>query len=288
MAAGATDALAVAMCRLFGFRSVLRSQVHRSLRSADNALSVQSRAHPDGWGMAYYVAGVPHIIKSTGAAGSDHLFERVSGLLTSETVVAHVRRATQGSLSTLNCHPFQHGRWVLAHNGDIPRFPEIRDALIAAISPIFRSFILGDTDSEVIFHLFLSRLAARVDLHRRGTPLADVVAALGETVLAVRDLADRDGQRCLLTLLVSDGELLVGHQGGKELCFSTWKRRCPDRESCRFLAPSCEAQVAPGGYVNHLLVSSEPLLGENEWQPLVEGEIVAVDPFMRFHRFEAR
>ena len=77
------------MCRLFGFRSVLRSQVHRSLRTADNALAVQSRAHPDGWGVAYYVAGAPHVIKSTGMAGSDHLFERVSGLLTSETVVAH-------------------------------------------------------------------------------------------------------------------------------------------------------------------------------------------------------
>ena len=50
------------MCRLFGFRSVLRSQVHRSLRSADNALAVQSRVHPDGWGVAYYVAGAVAIL----------------------------------------------------------------------------------------------------------------------------------------------------------------------------------------------------------------------------------
>ena len=35
------------MCRLFGFRSVLQSQVHRSLANADNALAVQSLAGGD-------------------------------------------------------------------------------------------------------------------------------------------------------------------------------------------------------------------------------------------------
>jgi hypothetical protein len=28
-----------------------------------------------------------------------------------------------------------------------------------------------------------------------------------------------------------------------------------------------------------------PLLGENVWNRLTEGEIVAVDPFLRFHHF---
>lgn len=273
------------MCRLFGFRSVLQSQVHRSLRSADNALAVQSRAHPDGWGVAYYVANAPHIIKSTGTATSDRLFDRVSGIVTSETVLAHVRRATQGPLSTINCHPFQYGRWVLAHNGDVPDFPELKDALVARISPVFRRFLLGDTDSEVIFHLFLSELAAKADLHRRGTPLDAVVEALRRTVEVVRELADRPGRRTLLTLVLTDGELLVGHQGGQDLCFSTWKRQCPDRDTCAFFARACEAVTEPGGFVNHLLISSEPLLGENVWTPMSEGEIVAVDPFMRFHRY---
>ena len=40
------------MCRLFGFRSVIKSQMHRSLVSADNALVRQSEQHPDGWGVA--------------------------------------------------------------------------------------------------------------------------------------------------------------------------------------------------------------------------------------------
>ncbi|HMV68285.1 MAG TPA: class II glutamine amidotransferase [Myxococcota bacterium] len=275
------------MCRIFGFRSVLDSRVHRSLLSAENALAVQSERHPDGWGVAYYVAGSPHVIRSAGAAVTDQLFQRVSGIVTSQTVLAHVRKATQGELSPLNCHPFQYGRWVLAHNGDVPAFPEVRDPLLERVAPRFRRFLLGDTDSEVIFHLFLTHLAARADLTRRGTPIDQVVEALRATVADVRGvLSERghDPDSALLTLVVSDGELLVGHQGGKELHFSTWKERCSEREGCPFLSRECEAPTE-SGYVNHLIVSSEPLLGENRWERLAPGELVGVDAFMRLARY---
>ena len=77
------------MCRLFGFRSVLESQVHKSLLSADNALAVQSAAHPDGWGVAYYVAGAPHVLKSVGAARHNTLFQRVGGIMSSQTCLLY-------------------------------------------------------------------------------------------------------------------------------------------------------------------------------------------------------
>src|SRR5262245_46837922 len=107
----------IPMCRLFGFRSVIPSQVHRSLLSADNALGAQSGRHPDGWGVAFYVDGAPQVTRSPTTALTCALFRRVSGVVASETVLAHVRKATQGEPSVLNCHPFQHGRWTFAHNG---------------------------------------------------------------------------------------------------------------------------------------------------------------------------
>ena len=146
------------MCRLFGFRSVIQSQVHRSLLDADNALAVQSSAHPDGWGVAYYVDGAPHLTKSASTALHDQLFQRVSGIVASETVVAHIRKATVGKNSVLNTHPFQYGRWVFAHNGDIPGFDRSRTRLVSEIAPRLRRFILGETDSEALFYLFLTRL----------------------------------------------------------------------------------------------------------------------------------
>jgi glutamine amidotransferase len=271
------------MCRLFGFRSVIPSKVHRSLLAAENALGVQSNQHPDGWGVAFYVDGSPHVTRSPSTALGDALFHRLSGVVSSETVLAHVRKATQGPLTVLNCHPFQYGRWVFAHNGDIPNFEARRAALVAEVAPALRRFILGDTDSEVIFFLFLTLLSAHgslADKHELDT----VTAALGRTVQRVRELCgDGQGGQALLTLMVTDGELLVASEGGRDLYWSSYKRRCSDRERCSSLSAVCEAPTTTG-HVNHFIVSSEPLQGENVWQPFEPGEIVAVDRMMRVHR----
>ncbi len=272
------------MCRLFGFRSVIPSQVHRSLLAADNALHKQSERHPDGWGVAYYVDGAPHVTKSAAGAMDDALFRRVSGIVSSETVVAHIRKATQGSMTVLNSHPFQYGRWVMAHNGDVPRFPEVREALDLAIAPRLRRFILGDTDSERIFFLFLTELSKYGELGGRHG-IDEVAKSLRDTVALVRRIADVEGDagRALLTLLVTNGQVMAAHHGGKELYYSTWKRRCADRDVCPSLSPSCEAATATG-HVNHMLIASEPLQGENVWEPLAEGDIIGVDWRMRLVR----
>jgi glutamine amidotransferase len=268
------------MCRLFGFRSVIPSQVHRSLLAAENALGVQSNEHPDGWGVAYYVDGSPHVTKSPSTAMSDALFRRLSGVVSSETVLAHVRKATQGVKTVLNCHPFQYGRWVFAHNGDVPELERFREALLAEVAPTLRRFILGETDSELVFFVFLSRLAAVAPLSRSHA-VEDVASALRSAVLRVREICA--GASTSLTVMVTDGRVLVALQGGKELFLSTYKTRCGDRDHCPSLAPECEAP-SQSGYVNHLILSSEPLLGENIWNPLEPGEIVGVDHRMRVLR----
>jgi glutamine amidotransferase len=273
------------VCRLFGFRSVIPSQVHRSLLAADNALGVQSNAHPDGWGVAFYVDGAPHLTRSAATALGDQLFHRLSGVVASDTVLAHVRRATQGAINVLNCHPFQHGRWVFAHNGDIPCFPVVRERLLAEIDPGLRRFILGDTDSEVVFYMLLTELVREAPL-KAPRSAEEVAAALRLTLRRVRELCaghHDDARPPLLTCMVTNGETLVGCQGGKELFFSTYKTRCADRDSCRSLSASCEAPSA-SGVVNHFIVSSEPLQGENVWLELEPGDIVGIDADMRVTR----
>ncbi|HVZ36959.1 MAG TPA: class II glutamine amidotransferase [Polyangiaceae bacterium] len=271
------------MCRLFGFRSVIQSQVHRSLVQADNALCSLSEQHPDGWGVAYYIDGTPHLMRSACTALSDRVFQRLSGVVASETVVAHVRKATQGSLTILNCHPFQYGRWVFAHNGDIPTFAEHREALIAQVAPRLVRYILGETDSEVIFFLVLSQLSRYGSLASQFA-VSDVAAALARALAIVREVCDaaNAGRLSTLTCLLTDGAIMVGHQGGKELHFSTYKRRCADRLICKNLGPACEAPT-PDGFVNHLIFSSQPLSGENVWHAMDEGDIVGVDARMRIY-----
>lgn len=271
------------MCRLFGFRSVIQSQVHRSLVDADNALAVQSTAHPDGWGVAYYVDGSPHLTKSASTALHDQLFRRVSGIVASETVVAHIRKATVGVNSVLNTHPFQYGRWVFAHNGDIPEFDRCRAALHAQIAPQLRRFILGDTDSEVLFYLFLTRLQRHGPLVNKPL-LTDVFDALEETVNIAREVCDGPDAPApaLLNMLVTDGLCIAAHQGGKGLYFSTHKNRCSERDVCPYFKSECEAPPSTEGLVSHLLISSEPLQGENVWLEMTPGQMVGCDWRMHF------
>jgi predicted glutamine amidotransferase len=273
------------MCRLFGFRSVVPSRVHTSLLDAENALGSQSNKHPDGWGVAYYVDGSPHVTKSPTHALGDQLFHRLSGLVSSETVLAHVRKATQGDKGILNCHPFQFGRWVFAHNGDIPGFAEnFRQSLREQIAPRLRPYVLGETDSETIFFIFLSVLERYSPLGSK-PDLADVVASVKLTLETVRSHCPQraGGPDVLLTFILTDGDVMVATQGGKELLFSTYKTRCPDRDTCPNLAAACEAP-SDTGRVNHLIVSSERLQGSNVWEELMPGDILAVDGRMRVVR----
>lgn len=275
------------MCRLFGFRSAIDSAVHTSLLAADNALGTQSDRHPDGWGVAYYVQGAPHLTKSPAHALGDQLFHRLSGIVTSQTVLAHVRKATQGELSVLNCHPFQFGRWVFAHNGDIPNFGSVRTALQCLILPKLGRFILGETDSETLFFILMSELERRGALDKPN--LDAVLGAAGECVRRVRSICSSAGieQEVYLTFVITNGEVMVATQGGKELSFSSYKTRCPDRDSCGHLSKACESPVA-GGPLRHLLLSSEPLQGDSVWQALSEGELLGVDAGLRLKRGHVR
>lgn len=279
------------MCRLFAFRSIIPSQVHRSLLGAENALLHQSTLHPDGWGVAYYQGGCPHVIKSPESAIDDRLFQQVSGVVSSETVVAHLRKATAGELSILNTHPFQHGRWVFAHNGNLGDFAQHADSLRAEIAPTLRRFLLGQTDSETLFFLILSRLALRTNVHDPSTTAAQTADAVADALdlvcsrVRVHGHVDGPPEHTYLSFVLTNGEVLLAHHGGQSLHMSTHKTRCGVRETCPHLETSCEAPVArrTGSRVNHLIIASEPLKGENVWTPLAYGDTIAADRDMTLH-----
>jgi glutamine amidotransferase len=279
------------MCRLFGFRSVIESQVHHSLIHAENALMRQSERHPDGWGVVYYVAGAPHIIKSAASAIHDHLFRRVSGIVSSETVLAHIRKATQGEMTIINTHPFQYGSWVFAHNGNIAHFGERREGLRKLIAPRLRRFILGDTDSEIFFYLILTHLARRTELHRPGCDINDLAEAASEAIHEITAITggfhlDTHGSpdETYLTFLLTNGSTMLAHQGGKELYYSTYKTQCSQRHLCASYAEECENK-SKTGFVNHLIFCSEPLHGENIWFKMRPGQMIGVDWRMKLHNY---
>ena len=281
------------MCRIFGFRSVLFSKVHSSLVSAENALIGQSNRHPDGWGLAYYVAETPHVVKSTIKAESDDLFKHVSGIVTSQTVLAHIRKATQGKLTLLNTHPFQHGRWTFAHNGNIKNFHHVKDELLKEVSEEIRPYCLGDTDSEVLFHLILSGINQHVPIHDKDPSLEKVMRGVSQAIKRVCEIIGElsikengTPSENYLTFVLTNGPIMLAMNGGMSLFYSSHKKRCPERETCSSFAPWCESAAQGDKKVNHLIFSSEPLQGENVWQRVGPGEMIGVDSQMRIKTME--
>lgn len=278
------------MCRLFGFRSVFQSQVHSSLIEVENALTSQSVKHPDGWGVGYYRENIPHLIKSTERALDDHIFKKVSGVVTSQTVIAHIRKATQGDLTILNSHPFQYGKWIFAHNGNLKNFDQHKNKLQSFVHPAFKPFVLGTTDSELIFFIFLSYIEeekenSSVENLGFDTLKAVLEKATRKICSVVGPLYGKDDacpKENHITFILTDGELMFSFNGGQNLFYSTYKKRCPERDHCPFLNNSCESETAPEQKINHLIFTSEELQNDNIWKVLPKGSFIGVDSNMTF------
>ncbi len=267
------------MCRLFGFKSIIKSKVHSSLVHAENALGIQSIDHPDGWGVCYYIGNSPHIIKADKPAIDCDIFQKVSGVVSSNTVLAHIRKSTIGTVSPLNTHPFQFGHWVFAHNGNIENFNNHRRGLIELISKNFRPYILGTTDSELIFFIILSELEKFQDILNDNINYQKLENACKESIKKIINLigslSDENDppEKSFLTFLITNGNNIIGFNGGKDLFYSTYKSRCPERDTCPSFAQNCEAPTN-NNKVNHLIFSSEPLSGENIWLKVKKGELI--------------
>lgn len=279
------------MCRLFGFRSVINSQVHSSLLHAENSLRDQSVKHPDGWGIAYYLEQTPHLVKSSDTALTNNLFKKVSGVVSSQTVMAHIRKATQGEHNILNSHPFQYGSWIFAHNGHIREFDQNKKLLMNLIDPDLRRFVLGTTDSEVFFFVILTELKKMYPLTEKHIPLDQLKIAIENSILKITNIAgnltNRDKpepNENYLSFLLTNGETFVGFQGGQPLKFCSHKTKCPERDACPFFADACEAPAIIGQKVNHLIFTSENIEGVNVWNTMQPGEMVGIDHTMVFYK----
>jgi predicted glutamine amidotransferase len=253
------------MCRLFGCRSRDPGGVSHELFHGANALRVQSREHPDGWGVGWYEAKTPRVIRSLTPAHGDADFEKLSHFVAAQTVIAHVRKASVGRVAPENTHPFQRGPWLFAHNGTVPDWERVRPALEERIEPSLRTALQGETDSERCFLLFLSRLRLRCDPER--AEVESAAAALAETVAAVRQLAERPGLEASTTFLATDGRLLLACRRRRTLFISS---PAPDASGrCEYVAVASEDPGEP------------PPGGKRAWRLLPEDALVAVDAELR-------
>ena len=273
------------MCRMFGFRSSVPSKAHRSLLDAENALSVQSRRHPDGWGIGWFVDDDAYVAKSGASAHACDRFQKASQVRASHTFIVHVRKATVGRVDPMNAHPFRFGRWLFAHNGTLFGFDVLRPWMAAELSEAAQAQILGDTDSELLFHWLLARLAtAGVATSGRSPSDATIVGQVVRSALLDLDAEARrhDLERPIVNVLLTDGRLMIGHRAGMPLHLSTQKLHCPEAPTCAAVKHCLERVRPANAPVNHMLLASEPIgTDQNLWEDLPDGTTVTLDAAMR-------
>ena len=201
------------MCRVLGYLGKAIS-IDSLLTIPDNSLVNQSFDPEEhfvlqmaGFGMASWQQDEPNetypwVYKSLAPPFYDRNLGSLCERNETNVLLAHLRATLYDTLSyssaisELNCHPFVYPPPAIlntydrekrlrsngigfAHNGGIAGFDQIRVPLIMKCNPNIVKHIEGNTDSEVMFALFLSYLE---------NPLADDIDA-DEMIIATRKMA---------------------------------------------------------------------------------------------------
>lgn len=154
--------------------------------------------HSDGWGIAFFEGTGCRLFIDSRATIDSPVAELVRRYpIRSENVIAHIRKATQGTIALQNTHPFQRelwGRyWIFAHNGNLLDFAPDLDG---SFRPV------GNTDSERAFCYMLQVLRKR---YPAALPERD------ELFDTVAELCCEIGGYGEYNFLLSNGDFLFAH-----------------------------------------------------------------------------
>ncbi len=205
------------MARLFGLIGNRTDLAGRVLAHEADALRVHSRGAPLGWGIGFYQGG--EVLMRRRPIDDHEKIEvsKVASDVRADVLIGHVRNATVGALRTEKTHPFRYRQWLFAQTGTLPMFDSIRDRLVASVPEFLRSSIRGETDSEILFYVFLSFLHDAGRLNDGMTEPTQVRDALSSCVAVVDGMAaEVGGAPCTVNLMVSNGEAVFAlHRGAQ-------------------------------------------------------------------------
>ena len=177
----------------------------------------------------------PAVYTTTSAPTHDRNLRSLAKMLEVSLLFGHVRAAGPGaSVHQFNCHPFQAGRFLFMHNGEVagasppssppthplpsrtdptPRrtqrynmrtgYKRIRRSLQARLKDCWFDWLSGTTDSELLFALFLNHLPDCVSQYSPSV-LADALRAVIALVVEATD-----GEPSSLNIAVTDGETVL-------------------------------------------------------------------------------
>lgn len=217
------------------------------------------------WGIGYYNKTGDAVLERVPMFKLDEQ-DAVSREVQSNLILANVRFATQGERKIENTHPFKHEKWLFAHRGNIDNVEYIEEFLdLKSIS--------GDTDSERFFHLTLRNIE-----YTDG----DVIEGIRKTVNWIKDNCSFTS----LNFIMSDGRRIYAFRYPTQLV-SFYRimyaiRNAQSSEELDTLSPETKLHVESKGLAKEkaVIISSEELVGEKNWDELNVKEILVVNEDM--------
>lgn len=216
--------------------------------------------HADGFGLAFHDGpGCRLFVDDAPACDSplaDYLRRQP---IRARTILAHIRKATQGPVRASNCHPFvrewQGRHWSFCHNGDLGAH---RPRLCGPHLPV------GETDSEAAFCWMLQELRRRFGATGRGADWRDLAPVLAQ-------LADRLARHGRFNFLLSDGQALYAHCSTR----LHWLQRRHPFETVQLVDRdlALDLSTVNGPDDRMVLVATEPLTRNERWIPFEAGEL---------------
>jgi glutamine amidotransferase len=207
------------MARLLGFIANRPDLCNRFAEYERTALTArcQDPDHQWGWGIGFFQSGECLLKRRPLDDKRELVISDMIADVRSDVLIAQIRHATVGGLRTDNTHPFRYRQWMFADTGTVDAFGEVRSKLHETLPRFLQRSLRGDTDSELLFHLFLSFLHDAGKLDHPMVEPADVFPAL-KSSLALLDRIGRDagvGVSKLNILLATPEYLISAHRGAR-------------------------------------------------------------------------
>jgi glutamine amidotransferase len=214
------------MARLVGFignRPDLGARVVE-LESAALRVRVKPGTPMPGWGVGFYQGGEILLKRRPVDDRRELNFTDITRGLRTDTLIAQVRVGTTGASRTEDTHPFRYRQWLFANTGTIESFATLRSRLNDSLPQFLQRDVRGDTDSELLFHLFLSFLHDTGLLDRPTVDPATARSALRSCISLVDRLCAEEGAGpTTLNVLVASPDYLLAMRGGGQMAYRVYQ-----------------------------------------------------------------
>ncbi|QMT59776.1 class II glutamine amidotransferase [Legionella sp. PC997] len=153
----------------------------------------------------------PYLYKTPQLPFYDSNLRNLASKISPYCLLAHLRGVSyheEQIVSNQNVHPFifSNTNVVLAHNGSLSNFEEMRYDLLEYIRPEYKEDIHGTTDSEWIYSIFLSQLPESSNYETE-----DIITAVIETLKIVQHVRQRRKIKANspVNLFITNGEFIA-------------------------------------------------------------------------------